>query len=300
MNPHNPHRSGRIEGLFQLLICCLLAGLALVVHPVAHAAEAATENSAGELEHETQSAYSRIRIRKRGDLRTLIFVRDNGVEAWESRVDLGRPQVLQFDYLRFLATSYLLVPQPKAVLIIGLGGGGMVHFLRHVDPALQIDVVEIDPVVVRLAEQYFNVRAGNGTNIITGDGLKYLAETAKKYDVIYLDAFLKPSADTDGTGAPLNLRTQQFYKAMQSKLVPGGVAGFNLNHHEGLSEDMRNIAAAFPQTYAFRLDSEAVVLGSTDPRRVALADLEQRGRELDTRLKAPSMSFREMALKLQP
>ena len=296
----NPSRAIRFERLLHVLICGLLAGLALVVHPAAFAAEAVQENSAGVLEYETQSAYSRIRIRKRGDVRTLIFVRDNGYEAWESRVDLGRPQVLQFDYLKFLATSFLFVPQPKAVLIVGLGGGGMVHFLRHVDPKLQIDVVEIDPVVVRLAEQYFNVRTGNSTNIITGDGLKYLAETARKYDVIYLDAFLKPSSDTDGTGAPLSLRTQQFYTAMQTRLAPGGVVAFNLNHHTGLDEDMRNIAAAFPQAYAFRLADEAVVLGATDPRRVAGAEFERRGAELNARLKPSSMSFRDMAQRLRP
>lgn len=299
----NPRRARWSERLPRLLICGLLAGLALVAHPAASAEAVPAvvpDNPAGVLEHETQSAYSRIRIRKLGNLRTMIFVRDNGYEAWESRVDLARPQVLQFDYLKFLAASFLLVPRPQSVLIVGLGGGGMVHFLRHVDPALQIDVVEIDPVVVRLAEQYFNVRTGNNTRIITGDGLKYLAETARKYDVIYLDAFLKPSAATDGTGAPLSLRTQQFYKTMQTRLAPGGVAAFNLNHHAGLNEDMRNIAAAFPQTYAFRLADEAVVLGATDPRRIAGSDLEQRGRELDRRMKAPSMSFREMALKLQP
>ena len=41
-------------------------------------------------------------------------------------------------------------------------------------------------------------------NIVTADGLKFIAEAEKQYDVIYLDAFLKPSADTDSTGVPLS------------------------------------------------------------------------------------------------
>ena len=63
-------------------------------------------------------------------------------------------------------------------------------------------------------------------------------------DVIQLDAFLKPSAETDGTGAPLNLRTRQFYKEVQSKLSPGGLVAFNLNLHDKLGDDIRNISGA--------------------------------------------------------
>jgi spermidine synthase len=257
------------------------------------------EHWAGVLEHEAKSAFSHIRIRKLGQVRSMMFVRENGQEVLESRIDLGQPHALQDEYPRFLAANYLLRPQPKSVLIVGLGGGAMVHFLRHVDPGLRIDVVEIDPVVVRLADQYFNVRTGAGTTIITADGLKFLAETRNKYDVIYLDAFLKPSAATDATGAPLNLRARQFYKAVQTKLSPGGIVAFNLNRHAGDAEDLRNISAAFAQTYVFPLKGEYVVLASTDATRIAFADMEQRGRDLDRRLKAPGISFFEVSQFLQ-
>jgi spermidine synthase len=132
----------------------------------------------------------------------MLFVRDNGQEVLESRIDLGQPHVFQYEYPRFLVANYLLRPHPKSVLIVGLGGGAMVHFLRRIDPGLRIDVVEIDPVVVRLADRYFDIRAGDGVSIITADGLKFLTETRNRYDVIYLDAFLKPAAGTDATGAP--------------------------------------------------------------------------------------------------
>ena len=258
---------------------------------------------AGVLEYETQSDFSRIRIRKLGAVRSMLFVRDNGVEVYESRIDLSQPHVLQFEYLRFLSASFLLRPQPESVLIVGLGGGAMIHFLRHVDPKLRIDAVEIDPVVVRLADEYFNTRSGAGINIITGDGLKFLAETGQKYDVIYVDAFLKPAADTDATGAPLNLRTQKFYKVMQSRLNRDGLVAFNLNPHSDLTGDLRNIEEVFPQTYVFPMSEAAlggaVVLGSTDAQRVDRAELARRGRELDRRLSAPSISFYDMSRRLR-
>ena len=288
------------QSLDILLRVALLAGLALAWPAASGAAGAPRETAAGVLELDTRSAFSHIRIRKRGSLRSMLFVRDNGDEVFESQIDLAQPHVLQFEYPRFLAANYLLRPKPKSVLVVGLGGGMMVHFLRHIDPGLRIDVVEIDPVVVRLADEYFNVRPGAGLNIITADGLKFLAETRDKYDVIYIDAFLKPSAATDATGAPLDQRARQFYKALQTKLNPGGLAAFNVNRHDRDAEDVRNIRGAFAQTYVFPLSHELVVLGSTDGARVAGSELERRGRELDRRLNAPGISFHAVSKFLQP
>lgn len=282
-----------------LVRVALLAGLALVWPAAAGTADVLRETAAGVLELDTQSAFSHIRIRKRGTLRSMMFVRDNGDEVFECQIDLAQPHVLQFEYSRFFAANYLLRPQPKSVLVVGLGGGMMIHFLRHIDPQLRIDVVEIDPVVVRLADEYFNVRSGAGVSIITADGLKFLNETRNKYDVIYIDAFLKPSAATDATGAPLDQRTRQFYKALQTKLNPGGLVAFNVNRHARDAEDIRNIRDAFAQAYVFPIPGEYVVIASTDAARVTNAELEARGRELDRRFNAPGISFHAVSKFLQ-
>jgi spermidine synthase len=268
--------------------------------PPASAQGAAAVTAAGELEHEVQSDFSHIVIRRRGPVRSMLFVRDAGEEALESQIDLRRPHVLQFEYLRFMFASYLFRPEQTDVLIVGLGGGGMVHFLQRTDPQVRIDAVEIDPEVVKLADKFFNVRTGGNVAVATADGFKFIAEAKKPYDVIYMDAFLKPSADTDGTGAPLALRTRQFYEQMQSKLKPGGLVVYNLNPHPQLAQDIRQIAEAFPQTYVFSLTryGGAVVVGSTSPERITPQELAARGLALDRRFKS-DLSFQAMARRVQ-
>jgi spermidine synthase len=279
-----------------VVACGLLAGMgrsaALEPEP--------RENFAGRLEFDGQGEFSHIRIRRSGNLRSMLFVRDTGDEAVESRVNLEKPFVLQFEYLKHLFTSYLFRHPQEDVLIVGLGGGGMIHFLRHADPAVRIDAVEIDPLVVKLADEYFNVRSGENVNIITADGLKFIAETEKKYDVIYLDAFLKPSAETDATGVPLALRTQQFYQQLQTKLKPGGVAAFNLNPHSQMGDDVRAIAEAFPQAYEFQLPryQGSVVVASTAPQRATRTDLIKRAAALDETFD-DTIRFRDMARRLR-
>ena len=78
-------------------------------------------------------------------------------------------------------------PTAARVLIIGLGGGSFSDFLAEVYPQWSIDVVEINPAVIRLAKKYFPI--DKRVNIIEADGRAFLAKTKNKYDVILMDAF---------------------------------------------------------------------------------------------------------------
>jgi spermidine synthase len=285
---------------------CHLAASCLCVFVLTYpntapAAQPAAKQIPGKIEWEEKSDYSHIRVRRRGDVWLLCFVRDNGEEALQTELNLKKPQEALLPYSHAMYASYLLRPEQKRVLIVGLGGGAMVHFLKHHDPELKIDVVEIDPAVVRVAEKYFHVRSEGNVQVITADGLKFLKETKERYDVIYMDAYLKPAADTDVTGLPLKLKTLGFYQGLQDKLAKGGLVAFNLNAHNQRPEDIRNIKAAFAQAYHFRpaKTSNDVVLASTVGGREKLESLRSLAKELDKRFKA-NFSFVNVLKTLAP
>jgi spermidine synthase len=252
-----------------------------------------------DLEKSVKSEYSNIRIRRTNDTRTLSFIRDNGEEVIESSVNLNKPHDLLIDYTRFMFLSYIFRPKQEKVLIVGLGGGAMIHFLRHYDPSIKIDVLEIDPAIVKIADEYFGIQPSDNVKILTVDGFKYLKETESRYDVIYMDAFLKPSADTDRTGVPLRLKTIDFYKDIQKKLTPDGLVVFNVNPHETVQDDIKNITAAFPQTYVFELPRHGgyVVVGSMSRQRLERNAILAEAAVLDRRFKG-SYSYPEMARSL--
>lgn len=251
------------------------------------------------IEFETVSPFSRIRVRSQAGVRTLSFVRDNGVEATQSMVNINRPYELLEPYSRYMFLSYLFQPQPEQVLIIGLGGGAMVQFLKHYDPQVRVDVVEIDRAVVKIADDYFDCRAGGNVNVITADGITYLETTETKYDVIYLDAFLKPTSDTDLVGAPLRMKTQEFYRLLQSQLRPEGVAVFNLNLHMTTDADLAALHNAFERVYVFRTaTANYVAIGTLHAAREPVATLCSRASDADNRFKA-SFSFQELLKHLR-
>src|SRR5262245_20296889 len=87
----------------------------------------------GVLEVDVRSKFSHIKVRKDGNVRTLYFVRDSGEEVIESQLDLNKPHDLIVTYTRYMFLSYAFKPKQERVLIVGLGGGSMVHFMKHYD-----------------------------------------------------------------------------------------------------------------------------------------------------------------------
>jgi len=257
-------------------------------------ARAARGLGTGAIEADATSDYSHIRIRRQGAMRSMNFVRDNGEELVQSVCNTKRPYELLTPYSRLMFSSYLFLPQQKRVLIVGLGGGAMVHFYEHYDPGVKVDGVEIDPKVVELADKYFDVRTQKNTKIITEDAFKYLKEDTARYDVIYMDAFLKPSESTDATGAPRRLKTTEFYKGLREHLSPDGIVVINLNVHTATNDDLATLRSAYPQIYTFRASTpNVVVVGTWAKSRTSAADQREQARALDQRFKA-TFSFQSV------
>lgn len=127
-----------------------------------------------------------------------------------------RKSVSLFTYLLHdLAVAY--TPKVQRVLCIGCGIG--IVPMRFAREGVTTDVVEINPTVVHLASEYFNLEP-KLLNLTIGDGRYYLNECRKEYDAIILDAFL-------GDSSPSHLLTQEAFRAMRNVLGPGGVLVIN-------------------------------------------------------------------------
>lgn len=286
---HRPRWAGLVAAVCALVTC------AAVVTVVAGRGPYGT----GSLEQEIQSDFSTIRVRRQGDVRTLLFLEKNGGEVIESQVDLEEPHRLLLPYTRTMFVSYLFVPEQRRALIVGLGGGAMVHFLQHFDPQLDLDVVEIDPAIIQVADRYFGVRGHGNVRIINQDARKFLQDDGRSYDVIYMDAFLGASDATDATGVPLHLKSLRFFQQLQRRLSPDGTVVFNLHRHRNHEEDVRAIRAAFPHAYIFGVPARGnvIVAASMVEVRLDRQTLLRRAAELDRTSRA-GFSFRRLVESL--
>ena len=129
---------------------------------------------------------------------------------------LERKSLSVFTYmLHGLARVY--APRTDQVLCIGLGVGiAPMQFARE---GAQVEVVEINPAVVPLAKEYFDLEPDKLT-IHYGDGRYFLNRTRNTYDAILLDAFL-------GESSPSHLMTREAFAEMKRVLKPEGVLVIN-------------------------------------------------------------------------
>jgi spermidine synthase len=108
----------------------------------------------------------------------------------------------------------------RRVLIIGGGDGGLLEeVLKH--PVERTTQVEIDPAVVDIAKRFLPSICGAAyddprTDLVLGDGFKYVAETDNRFDVILVDS-------TDPTGPGEILFGRPFYENCKRILNPGGI-----------------------------------------------------------------------------
>lgn len=294
MGPAN-HHSRRRPAWRRSIVAPALLAAALLTSAVAVVFWAVSPSrTIGRLEHEEASPFSRIRVRRDGDVRALTFVRDNGQEVVQSRINLAVPHVLVAPYARTMFASYLYQPEPRRVLIVGLGGGAMVRFLTHYEPGAQIDAIEIDPVVVRLAGEYFGVRSGGNVRVHTADAVAFVESTADRYDLILMDAFLRPSDDTDATGVPTRLKTLAFLARLKQALAPGGVIAFNVNEHESMADDIAAVETAFGNVAVYRsppADNKVVI--ATEGGMATDEDVRARSGALDARF-GGALSFADI------
>lgn len=228
---------------------------------------------------EARSRYNHVRIAQRGSVRTMYFVGDDGTQYVESRLDLSRPQSLDLDYARTMMAGFLLQPRPQRALMLGLGGGQLSNYLHDRFPALEIDTIEIDPEVVRLAQRYFNVpRDDPRYRNHVGDGRLFVesAEPGRTWDLIILDAFR-------GVFVPYHLKTAEFYEACLRRLSPAGVVVANLHNATRMyPHDRQTLAAVFPQRYSFvsETGNQTTFVATAAAERVGPYALRAAAREL--------------------
>lgn len=129
----------------------------------------------------------------------------------------------EFFYHEMIAHIPLFLhPNPKHVLIIGGGDGGVARECVRHDCVESVTMVEIDGKVVELAKEYLPtiadamIKQHPKLTVKIGDGIAYMEAAENAYDVIIVDC-------SDPIGPGEGLFTEQFYANTLKALKPDGL-----------------------------------------------------------------------------
>ena len=156
--------------------------------------------------------YHRLSVVEDADTRYLRF--DNSLQ---SAMYIDDPLRTRFAYtdLFHLAKGYN--PEARDILFVGLGAGSSEKRMLQDFDDVRLHAVEIDPVVVEVAHDYFDVpRDDPRLEVSVGDGRRFLADADTRWDAIVIDAFFADAI-------PFHLVTREFLELARSRLEPGGV-----------------------------------------------------------------------------
>ncbi len=180
-----------------------------------------------------------------------IFAGNTGlhnVEVFENEL-LGRVLVLdgivqttesdEFVYHEMLVHPPMFAHgEARRVLIVGGGDGGTLEeVLKH--PVEHVTMVEIDRQVIELCRAHLPLISGDAfddgrLDLIIGDGVGFVAETDRRFDVILVDS-------TDPVGPGKALFESPFYAGCRRCLAPDGI----LVNQNGVPFLMRDVSRDF-------------------------------------------------------
>jgi len=181
----------------------LLIGILMTQNPV----------SAENVIYQDETPYQSLKVTQENGINTLYLE--------------GQPQSAKYinstktpwDYPEYFYLPYLMRDDIENALFIG--GGGFVSPQQFAENGVKVDAVELDPGVVKAAEKHFNLTENKNLTVHTMDGRKYLQQTNKTYDIIYMDAYRKDKV-------PFHLTTQEFFQLTHQKTDKNGIIMSNI------------------------------------------------------------------------
>ncbi|MEL7560079.1 polyamine aminopropyltransferase [Stutzerimonas chloritidismutans] len=197
----------------------------------------------------------------------------------------------------------------RRVLIIGGGDGGILREVAKHRDVESITMVEIDSTVVELCKEFLPEHSKGAfedprLNLVIDDGLRFVATTDQKFDVIISDS-------TDPIGLGKVLFSENFYQACRRCLNEGGILvtqnGTPFMQLAEVQTTAKRMTGLFPDWHFYQAAVPTYIGGAmtfawgacdADSRKLSLETLCQRfvGTGIVTRYYNPHLHIGSFAL----
>jgi SAM-dependent methyltransferase len=193
-----------------------------------------------------------IRVEEREGLRLLTI---DGVVQGAAPLHPSTPALAGDPIVELLLAA---MPSARSALVIGLGTGRTAGELAQ--RGLDVEAVELEPLVVSYARRYFGYRG----HAAVADGLEYLKRPGKVFDIVLLDA-------VSGRKPPPHLVTPSALTLVGRRLSPEGVAGVRLLQPPGPALLRPIRASVGPYCVGFAGGQNIYLLAARLPVSIVLA-----------------------------
>jgi spermidine synthase len=238
--------------------------------------------------------YHRITVEDFRGLRSLKFD-----AAVQSTMSLRDPFEGALEYSDYFHMPFVFNPDIRRVLFIGLGGGSGPKRFLYDYPEMEVDVVELDPIVVQVAEEFFGVVKDPRLKIVVEDGRVFLNRTNRRYDLIAVDAY---HSNAYGPYIPFHLVTREFFERARDRLNVGGILVYNVvgtvrgPDSTAVRSIYKTMSAVFPSICMFPVETSinVVIVATKAKVNYTPQQIHERGNTLllERRVRLPAFMRR--------
>jgi len=160
-------------------------------------------------------------------------------------------QSLVFDYTKYYELHQNLVPDMTTALVLGGGAYTVPKKLLEESPDIIVDVVEVEPKLLPISQQFFFVPESDRLINHVTDARRYLLETETRYDFIFSDAYNTLFSTPD------HLVTSEFFTLVKDHVSDNGVLMINsigsltLSERSLLMSQIKTLKSVFPAVKVF-------------------------------------------------
>ena len=160
-------------------------------------------------------------------------------DATQSAMLFSDPDALVSQYTRKMMAFLLFNPEPRHIVMIGLGGGSLAKFCYRHLPRSRITVIEINQDVIALREEFCIPKDDERFRVVHEDGARYIEQLDEPMDVLLIDAF-------DAEGISPSLARSGLYAGAARHLTENGALVMNFwGPAERYVENLLEARAAF-------------------------------------------------------
>ncbi len=224
------------------------------------------KTTAGQI-YETESAYNYIQVLEQDGYRYLRLNEGQGIHSeWHPTQLIFSGPWEQFLVAPFFNPAPFETRQVESICIIGLAAGTIARQATAAFGPLPIDGFEIDPAIIAVGRQYFDMNEPN-LNAIAEDGRVGLERSQKRYTIIGVDAYRPPYI-------PWHLTTQEFFQTVHDHLTSDGAMVINVGRSptdrrliDGLVGTVRTL---FPSVYVMDIPEtfNSIVYATVQPTTI--------------------------------
>lgn len=229
-----------------------------------------SDKTATNIIFEGESAYNYIQVQEIDGYTLLRLNEGQGIHSVYNPdvVSYGGPwdQVISAP---FFNNDFTDIYQVKSAAILGLAGGTSARQLSIAFPGIQILGIEIDPLIVRVSREFFEMNLPN-VSVLVEDARWSLQKQQSTFDVIFIDAYRPPYI-------PAHLTTREFFQEVRARLSFNGVVALNAariaDDRALINSLATTLRQVFPDVYIVDIPETFnsmiyATLQDTDPRNI--------------------------------